>query len=370
MDGGFSFDDVDIAMLGLEYAPDNANTYVYQPAQYQIHEQKFGGHNGGYYYGLTSNAKDFRLRCIYQDSRIDEGIMTNIHALFRRGKTARLVFKNRPWCWYTATVVSVDTSQMMNYMNGVVTITLRAYYPYARCDDFYVPEDSIYKESMLNNSAMILGPEKNGFDYIYEFNNTEEPMMGMVDINLYNPGTENASLGIEIAGEVGASGVMIYNETTGQRCKIVALTNALTTDVQKYLAIDGISGKTLLTNGISDTEYGYLYHDYGFIDLAPALVQPNLHVTGASGSQRVLKDDTVDPYKYADKYLLLKDIGFCTEIRRDITKEQHTLYLKDPLPQDYDGEATVVQPNHLHVYPVGEIMQLTHLKLSWLPTFA
>ena len=104
MQGGFSFCGTDIAELGLEYVPDNANTYVWAGSTYKVHEQAFDGHDGGYFYGTTTAAKPFTLRCIYQETHINEGILTKVESFFRKGKSGRLVFKNRPWVYYVATV--------------------------------------------------------------------------------------------------------------------------------------------------------------------------------------------------------------------------------------------------------------------------
>ena len=47
MTGGFRFCDVDIADIGLKYAPTLADTYVYRPTQRSVHDQSFAGHDGG-----------------------------------------------------------------------------------------------------------------------------------------------------------------------------------------------------------------------------------------------------------------------------------------------------------------------------------
>ena len=46
MEGGFSFCGVDIADLGLEYAPENANTYVYSPGAFDVNDESFPAHDG------------------------------------------------------------------------------------------------------------------------------------------------------------------------------------------------------------------------------------------------------------------------------------------------------------------------------------
>ena len=89
MQGGFSFCGTDIAELGLEYVPDNANTYVYAGSTYKVHEQAFDGHDGGYYYGVTTGIKPFTLRCIFEGSHINDGILTKVESFFRKGKTGR-----------------------------------------------------------------------------------------------------------------------------------------------------------------------------------------------------------------------------------------------------------------------------------------
>ena len=106
--GGFSFCGVECGELNLQYVPENAETYVYRPAKYEVHEQAFEGHDGGYFYGTTTAPKEFKLRCIYQDEHINNGSMTAILNFFKRGKTGRLSFEKRPWVWYNATVTNVD----------------------------------------------------------------------------------------------------------------------------------------------------------------------------------------------------------------------------------------------------------------------
>lgn len=122
MQGGFSFCGTDIADLGLEYVPDNANTYVFAGSDYKVNEQVFDGHHGGYFYGSTVQPKVFTLRCIYEETHINDGILTRVENFFRRGRSGRLVFKKRPWVYYVATVTGLDTSSITNYLNGIVTI--------------------------------------------------------------------------------------------------------------------------------------------------------------------------------------------------------------------------------------------------------
>lgn len=133
MQGNFTFCGVDVATLGIRYAPDMTGTYVYTQT-WNPSVQTFEGFHGGIYYGETVQPKEFRLRCYFEDQNINEGVLDRVWNLFSHGRTGRLVFKERPWVWYIATAGGVDVSQLRNYRNGFVTIILRAYCPFARCD--------------------------------------------------------------------------------------------------------------------------------------------------------------------------------------------------------------------------------------------
>ena len=46
--GGFTFCGVDIADIGLDYAPELADTFVYAPSRVRVHEETIDTHDGGY----------------------------------------------------------------------------------------------------------------------------------------------------------------------------------------------------------------------------------------------------------------------------------------------------------------------------------
>ena len=107
MKGGFTYRGVDIAELGLEYAPEIEETYVYRPAASTLPDETFDGHNGGYYYGITYQPKEFTLRCFFEEERIDRGVMAKVYATFKKGSSGRLVFQRRPWCYYNVVIEDV-----------------------------------------------------------------------------------------------------------------------------------------------------------------------------------------------------------------------------------------------------------------------
>ena len=132
-DGGFSFCGVDCSEFGLSYAPDLKDTFVYGNADANIYEEQIPAKYGGVFYGTTPKPKEFVLRCYFEQGHLNHGIIDTILNFYYIGRTGRLVFSTRDWLWYSATVINVDTSPT-NYMNGIVTIRFRAYYPYARTD--------------------------------------------------------------------------------------------------------------------------------------------------------------------------------------------------------------------------------------------
>lgn len=275
MTGGFSFCGVDVAMFGLEYVPTLNQTYVFSSSSYDVHQEVFDAHNGGYFYGTTVQPKDFALRCFYQNRHVAHGALAEIENFFRRGKTGRLVFEQRDWVWYTATVVNVDVSDLRNYQNGFVTIYLRAYYPFSRHDYISICNENMMSNYITANSGLL--PE--GITPPVLFENVTQSTSFM----LYNGGSERASVAVSIAGEAG-EGVVITNQTTGQKTRFVAFTKALTSDAGKYIVSDGLNGKTVITDGVSPIP-GFLYHDHGFIELDPSFpIQRDIYLSYTKGS--------------------------------------------------------------------------------------
>lgn len=264
---GFIFDGVDIDKIGLEYAPQMSQTFVHHSSTFKTHEESSDGHDGAYYYGETVQPKQFIIRCFFEDKFINSDLPMKIEAQFRRGRTGKLIFKERPWCYYVATVTkSVDFSDLKSYLNGIVTINMTAYYPFGRCDQYYIADNNDENnEALLMNTGMFIdNGEANQPGKVRAFT-------GVVNGQLhhqYNPGTEMADVAVHITGNVG-TGQTIKNETTGQAMKVIGLTAANTSG--KELIIDSLNGKSVMVNSATGAfvSNGYIYHDGGFIQFAP-----------------------------------------------------------------------------------------------------
>lgn len=356
MDGGFIFDGIDIADLGLEYAPDLSNTYIYKPGTFKLHEQIFDAHDGGYFYGTTTQPKDFTLRCFYESQHVLDGLMTKIFSVFRRGRTGRLVFKKRPWCWYTATVTNVDIGQMFNFENGVLTVTMKAYYPYARSDYLDIPNNCEYEADMLNNSAML---REGVIDHTNSF--ITEPTTELKEFLVYNPGTEYAKTTIRISGNFEGN-VKVTNSTTDQHATFVAFTTQLENG-NYYIESDSLNGQTVRTNG-SVRSPGYLYHHEGFIDLAPGFpvyrdIRLNVISNTNIQSDHQFTPDMLGRYVYFNN-------GVSAEIK-NVMDDSH-IQVNKTVGHEADGPAQIMLMNKIIVKPTNSTV--TRFEVLFKPTYA
>ena len=362
MEGGFTFCGCDIAELGLEYAPENENTYVYAPTEAEIHDETFDGHHGGYAYGATKKPKEFILRCFFEEKAIDRGIMTRVYDLFRVGKSGKLVFKRKPWCYYYVTVKSRPKTEFTNYLNGLITITMTAYYPFARGINFGDTEDhafynlpsDLYHDDVVLNTGLL---NKEGMVPSLSYTN----LTSQKSIILFNPGTEPAQVGIAASGDSG-SGVTIKNYTTGQECKLVAMSKAVTTDVNKEVFCDGINGKTLL-RGAATSEIAFLYHDHGFIELEPAfpiLRNVFINYTGNTTIQLInnIKKDVRGEYIFANNKWL-----------KILTQENNSIIVNEPVGISGEERTCICKMNELSIEP-DSTMNIDRISFSYKPTFA
>lgn len=353
--GSFTFCEVDVKDIGLNYAPEMSEAFVYKPAESQSQIETFDAHNGGYYYGSWTSPKTFTLRCFFEEKNIDKGIMSRVYSLFKVGRSGKLIFDRRPWCYYYATVTDIVQADYTNYLNGLVTIHLKAMYPFARSDVLTNTRTELNHETIMENTAVF---DKAGMELPneYDLNADEE-----VPIILINNGTERAPLGISISGDVG-DGVIIKNKTTGQKCKVVAVTKNNTTNVNKNVIVDPISGKTLLTDGTTK-ELAFKYHEYGFLELEPSYpAVRNLYATYLGGKTVNVRD--ILRTDLSGKYIFIND-GWYKIISQT---DKHTLILQDDIPAAGSEKTMVIPVNEIIIKPITSMD--IHLRFIFKPTYA
>ena len=344
MQYSFSFCGVDVKDIGLHYVPENADTYVYKPSSFSLAEQESEAWDGGHFYGTTLKPKPFVLRCYYEDTAVDNGFMSMVHSLFKRGKSGKLVFSHRPWLYYTATVTSIDISRMLNLENGLITVQMKAYYPLALTD-----ETTITSNDMLDNSAL--------FEEDITPPTSYSGITSQQTILLYNAGTERASVKIGIAGNVG-SGVSLYNRITGQECDFVGLNAGSTAH---HVVCDGRTGNVYW----SDTKQNaFIYHKRGFIELEPAYPIDRSLVVSANGTQLTATYGTFNE-SMIGKYIYLD--GEFRKIVNVVSETEATVNVN--LPELSDVNSPVVTMNEI-VVSAEDSMNLSLLEFTYKHTFA
>lgn len=248
--GGFVFDGVAINSIGLEYAPDKSETYVYKPAPHTIHQEVFEAHSGGVYYGHSLQPKVFVLRCYYFLNEIADGLMYNIYKTFKIGRKGQLCFDKRPWLYYNVVITDVSTEEMFNHLNGIVTIKATAYDPRGYSNI----TESDGTDDVKNNSQLLTAAEKASLPA-----NPTGPFTFDTHFHFYNGGTANAKPIVKISGNI-PNGTAITNLTTGQSIVLAAYNGS------EELNIDCRTGKIYFTGGTP----AFLYHRSGFIEIQPS----------------------------------------------------------------------------------------------------
>lgn len=358
MTGGWSFCGVDIADLGLTYVPSREETYVWQQ-RYNVQEETLEGRHGGYYYGATVPPKEFQLQCFFENEDIRNGHVDRVMQFFRRGTTGRLVFADRPQLYYIATVVGCELSRITNYENGFVVVSLKAYYPFARTEEFALTEAN---QKTMGAFANLLPAEQMPPRIIATEDN---PLTQQTTILLYNGGTEDAALKVNLAGDVG-TGIDMVNKTNGQQMGVAALTNAITGEAGKWLCVDGLNGTVKLTNG-ETSEDAYLYHDYGYLSIAPSgAPSGDLHYRWEQNEMRqsILHTEEVLLPLYVGKHIYIG--GQWNKIAA--VKDAHTGILSQPVTSSGEGVGPIVQMNELVLTPKDN-MRLTQLSFDYQHTF-
>jgi len=257
----FYIDGIDVEDLGLHYAPEvkGNDTYVWNPAAAKVAEQIFESHDGGYYYGKSLQPKEFILRCYYEQTPQEEGLLNEVLQFFYVGRLCTLSFERRPWLYYNVRITNVDINTMYNFQNGLVIIRAKAYTPYSYSSKEYNDYDTstwdyniLYNNSNIWNSGSILYPTKSLIS-----SSTSISTVGN-NYYLYNPGDEPVNAKITVCANATA-GLSIKSLTNNSQC----LVQPITTD--KTIIIDGESAKTYDSSG----NMCFQYHKAGYLTLNP-----------------------------------------------------------------------------------------------------
>lgn len=239
--------------------------------------------DGGMYYGTRKKPIEFALPCFYEE--ITHAERERITQWVAPGSRGKLVLDDRPYCYYDAVASDaaryeeypVTTAEGVRY-SGIFTPKFIAFDPAAKLMmKAYRDGDSrqAYEETgLIPENAMPPAPTVDSSSFL-----------------VYNPGTEKCGLIVRIAGNTGDGNVTFKNETTGQKCVVMNLTDELTTDASMWVELDGEKHQTLW-KGSAEGEIDYRYHDDGYISLVPAMpFEKEVPVSYEAGSGKVYCPD-------------------------------------------------------------------------------
>ena len=183
------------------------------------------------------------------------------------------------------------------------------------------------------------------------------PSVNSTSFLLYNPGTERAHTIFRITGNVG-DGMLIRNLTTGQRCKIINLTDESLLP-GAHLELDSRMGQTRIVLGDS-RELAFAMHDEGYIKLAPCTpFERSIAISHTEGSNIVTSEGLFLPHMEG-QFLYM---GGWKKIRQ-IT-DAHSAILSGKAANSGTTSTPIVTMNEIEIG--GENLSLTMFEVDYTP---
>ena len=249
---GFTYNGVHCSEFGLGYIPDRTEQWFPDP-EFDVYDKDVDWKHGGYYYGSRAKVRKFTLKCYFEE--IDVARRQAIKEWLRRDSGGALIFDDMPFVYWEVVPAAIPAGNWYLDNNeqhsGTVTITFNAYKPFG----FLLRKsNSNYNDDNAEDYCSLIATE----------DMPPEPTVNDTSFNVYNPGTEQCGLTIELAGTT-TNPIRFYNESNGTKCEFGSLpTNNL------RVCINGDSGYvSTYAAGSSSTANGFAYHDRGVVRLSP-----------------------------------------------------------------------------------------------------
>lgn len=249
---GFSFNGVHSSTFGLYYIP-NADDMWFVDPEYDVHDIDISWRNGGYYFDSKVKNRTFTIKCFFEE--IDLATRQRIKQWVKRGTRGILVFDDMPFVYWNVVPGKIpvgnwyiDTGETHS---GTVTFTFTAYEPFG-----YLTRKSNGNHDYNDNSEA----------YCRLINSTDmpaAPTTASTSFEIYNPGTEECGLSIDVAGTT-SNPIRFYNVANGTYCEFMTLPSG------KHIHIDGDTGYVYTyTSGTTAYTNGFGYHGRGVVSVLP-----------------------------------------------------------------------------------------------------
>lgn len=264
---GFTYNGTYSQLYHVDYIPDASDLW-FAGTDWDVYDTEVAWHNGGYYYGNAAKAKEFKLKCFFEEITIKQ--REDIRKWLHRDTHGQLMFDRMPFVYWNVRPTKIVTGQEYidcGRYSGLMDITFTAYEPFG-----YLTRKSNGEEN-----------DDNATDYCDLIKTSEMPASPTTSsrtFDIYNPGREVCGLRIKISGSV-SNPIEFLNTTNKTRCIINSLpANNLVLDIDSDLGII----KTYLANNPANADRGYAYHDRGYIRLEPGMNKIDIMEQNSSGS--------------------------------------------------------------------------------------
>ena len=276
---GFSYNGIHSSMFGLYYIP-NADDKWFGDPEYDVYDIDISWKHGGYYFDSKVKNRTFSIKCYFEE--IDIATRQRIKQWVGRGTNGRLVFDDMPFVYWNVRPGKIpvgnwylDTGESHS---GTVTITFTAYEPFG-----YLTRKS--------NGHYEIDDGANAYCNLISIDDMPaDPTTSSTAFDIYNPGTEECGLTIDLAGTT-SNPIRFFNELNGTFCVFESLpSNSL------HVRIDGDTGfVATYMSGSTTYENGFAYHDKGVVRLSPNMGYSNMAFTygGLNGNTYTIIPDDI-----------------------------------------------------------------------------
>lgn len=356
----FSYGGIHLSSYGIHLAQKKTDNHIWE-SDYRIIEDSVDSQDGGVWHGSSVGPKAFNLDCYFED--INEYQLTSFMHLFSRSQEGELVFDERPWLSYRAR--AVKTPEIEKYAiggrySGRVRVYLKAYYPFATSTASTLDDTAIYGalQSLAKDTTCLIPAARMPSPPV---TTAGSPQVTEFIYPIHNAGNAKADTIIRIAGDV-SEGVIISNPSTNQICKVIGLTKALTTNVNKWLEIHSKTGECFITDGANRSP-GWQYHDKGYIQLSghsPILRDIPISYSGntVTTSYDVFSQNDIGKSVFIDgKWATIVTIN-----------NTRSVVVNPPASSSGTGSTEIIHLNKIHIDPLS-LMSLSKFEVIYKHTF-
>ena len=340
---GFTFNGIHTDTMKCYYIPDEEDRWFESP-DFDVFDENVNWYDGGYYYGNHTKPREFKLDCYYEE--ITRAEREAIRRWLDKDEYGRLVFDNRPFCYYDVRPTKVVTGKEYAGTNachadrlysGTFTVTFTAYRPYGKMMLTAYDDDDMGAKDYCG--------------IMHEDDMPDSPTASSRNFLLYNPGTEPCDLIIEIAGTA-TNGLNIRNDTNNTECKLLGLPSSGT------LKIDGSIGYISVGG-----EKAFEFHDIGYVSLSSyGSIRRGVKASGTASTVTLTEMKTAPDM--AGKYIRMDGEW----IRINAVTSDTTLNVAKTFTGTVTEENGIITTmNDIRIYGDGEIT-LTALNIEYIPT--